>query len=115
MLPASAGAHPEACANTGAFSGAPTAEWLLDWTAENEGCLSAAVVRFELLATTGAQHSASKLDDAADITSAERYKIPGNKSGVTPSNTKHFPAVIETSSNDSSDSSVHAGRIATAG
>lgn len=44
LLPATAGAHPEECASNGAFSGAPTAEWLADWTADNEGCLSAAAV-----------------------------------------------------------------------
>ena len=44
MLPASAGAHPEACAETGLFSGSPSASWFADWTAENEGCMSAAVV-----------------------------------------------------------------------
>ena len=44
VLPASAGAHPEACANTGAFSGAPSAEWLAAWTSDSEGCMSAAAV-----------------------------------------------------------------------
>ena len=44
-LPAAAGAHPEECASTNALSGAPSAEWFADWTAENDGCLSAAAVR----------------------------------------------------------------------
>ena len=42
MLPASAGAHPEACAEVSAFTGGPSAEWLADWTTENEGCISQA-------------------------------------------------------------------------
>ena len=42
LLPATAGAHPEACAETGAFSGSPSSEWLADWTSENEGCISQA-------------------------------------------------------------------------
>jgi hypothetical protein len=44
LLPASAGAHPEACVETGLFSSSPSADWYADWTAENEGCMSAAVV-----------------------------------------------------------------------
>jgi hypothetical protein len=44
LLPASAGAHPEACAETSLFSGSPSAEWFADWTAENEGCMSAAAI-----------------------------------------------------------------------
>jgi hypothetical protein len=44
-LPAAAGAHPEECASTNALSGAPSAEWFADWTAENDGCMSAAAVR----------------------------------------------------------------------
>jgi hypothetical protein len=43
LLPASAGAHPEACAETGAFAGGgPSADWFADWTAEGEGCVSQA-------------------------------------------------------------------------
>jgi len=42
MLPASAGAHPEACAEVSAITGGPSAEWLADWTTENEGCISQA-------------------------------------------------------------------------
>jgi hypothetical protein len=44
LLPAAAGAHPEACAETGVFSGAPSAQWFAEWTAESEGCMSAAAV-----------------------------------------------------------------------
>ena len=44
-LPAAAGAHPEECASTNALTGAPSAEWFADWTAENDGCMSAAAVR----------------------------------------------------------------------
>jgi hypothetical protein len=44
LLPASAGAHPEACAETSLFSGAPSANWYAEWTAENEGCMNPAAV-----------------------------------------------------------------------
>ena len=42
LIPATASAHPEACAETGAFS--PSAEWFAAWTTENEGCMSQAAV-----------------------------------------------------------------------
>ena len=45
LLPATAGAHPEACAESGLFSSSPSADWFADWTAENEGCMSAAAVQ----------------------------------------------------------------------
>ncbi len=43
LTPGSAGAHPEECATTGAFSGGPSADWFASW-AESEGCMNAAAV-----------------------------------------------------------------------
>ena len=45
LVPASAGAHPEACAVTGAMSSAPSADWFANWTAESEGCMSTTAVQ----------------------------------------------------------------------
>ncbi len=66
LLPATAGAHPEACANTGAFSGAPSAEWLAAWTSDSEGCMSAAVVNgFD---DSGATLAAGQSDGTDNLT-----------------------------------------------
>jgi hypothetical protein len=41
LLPTSAGAHPEECSTGGVF-GSPSADWLAEWTADSECCMSAA-------------------------------------------------------------------------
>ena len=66
LLPASAGAHPEACAGAGLFSGAPTAEWYADWTADSEGCMNPAAVRgFD---DSGATLAAGESDGTDNLT-----------------------------------------------
>jgi hypothetical protein len=65
LLPASASAHPEACAITGAFYGAPTADWV-NWGAESEGCMSEAAVAG--LDDSGATLAAGESDGTANLT-----------------------------------------------
>jgi hypothetical protein len=66
MIPASAGAHPEACAETGAFTGGPSADWFADWTSENEGCMSAAAVNG--FGDSGARLAAGETDGTDNLT-----------------------------------------------
>ncbi len=65
LLPASAGAHPEACAATGAFTGTTTADWV-NWGAESEGCMSQAAV--DGLDDSGAALAAGESDGTDNLT-----------------------------------------------
>jgi hypothetical protein len=66
LIPATAAAHPEACAETGAFSTSPSADWYAAWTMENEGCLSQAAVNgFD---DSGAQLAAGETDGTDNLT-----------------------------------------------
>lgn len=65
-LPSAAGAHPEECANTSVVASGPSAEWFADWTADNEGCMSAAAVRnFD---DSDAQLAAGESDGTPNLT-----------------------------------------------
>jgi hypothetical protein len=102
LLPSAASAHPEACATTGLFSGSPSADWFADWTAENEGCMSAAAVNgfddssaelsagetdgtdnLTLLSSTAKAPPFETVDDFnSDIAFENGYAFGGNYDGV---------------------------------
>jgi hypothetical protein len=66
LVPASAGAHPEACAVTGAMSSAPSADWFASWTAESEGCMNQSAVQgFD---DSGATLAAGESDGTDNLT-----------------------------------------------
>jgi hypothetical protein len=66
LMPGSASAHPEECAANGLFTGSPSANWYADWTAENDGCMSAAAVAgFD---DSAAQLAAGEQDGTPNIT-----------------------------------------------
>jgi hypothetical protein len=65
VLPGSAGAHPEECATTGAFSGASGLEWV-DWADRAEDCMSTAVV--ESIDDSGATLAAGETSGTDNLT-----------------------------------------------
>jgi hypothetical protein len=102
ILPAIASAHPEACATGGAMSGAPTADWFANWTAESEGCMTATEVsgfddsgatlapgdtagtdNLELLSNTPkAAPFEAEADFNSDLAFEDGYAFGGNYDGV---------------------------------
>ena len=65
-LPTAASAHPEECANTSVLTSGPSADWFADWTADSEGCMSAAATRnFDDSAT---QLAAGQVDGTPNLT-----------------------------------------------
>jgi hypothetical protein len=71
MMPPSALAGGRA--ETGLFSGSPSADWFADWTAESEGCMSAAAVNgFDDSAATLAAGESDGTDNLALLSSTAK-------------------------------------------
>jgi hypothetical protein len=102
LLPATASAHPEECASTGVFWGAPSATWT-GWAEKSEGCASAAAINGyddsgAQLATVGATDGTDNLthlsnapkaapfdaeaDFNSDIAFEDGFAFGGNYDGV---------------------------------
>src|SRR5262245_60880351 len=72
LLPATAGAHPEECAATGAFSGNATVGWT-SWAENAEGCMSsAAVANFDDSAATLAAGESDGTDNLTLLSSTPK-------------------------------------------
>jgi hypothetical protein len=65
LLPASAGAHPEECAEAGAFFGTTSVSWI-GWAEETEGCTSAAAING--YDDSGAELGAGETDGTDNLT-----------------------------------------------
>ena len=66
LVPATAGAHPEACGTNGTMASAPSADWFAGWTAESEGCMSETAING--LDDSGATLAAGESDGTDNLT-----------------------------------------------